>query len=254
VEDARASERTNRAFWDADADAYQAVHAEQFDRDLCAWGVWGVPESELRVLGDVDGRDVLELGCGSAQWSVGLALLGARAVGLDLSIAQLGFAARRRAAHDVAVPLVLASATSTPFVDESFDLVFCDHGATSFCDAELVVPEIARVLRPGGRGAFNMTSRLVYWTYDASTEAQGTTLVAGAFERREWYFGDGTVDYSVSEGEWLRLFTAHGLVAVDLVELRAPEGATTTFTEFAPYEFARGWPLEHIWVVEKPSS
>ena len=84
MEDARASERTNRAFWDADADAYQAVHAEQFDRELCAWGVWGVPESELGVLGDVDGRDVLELGCGAAQWSVGLAHRGARAVGLDL--------------------------------------------------------------------------------------------------------------------------------------------------------------------------
>ena len=38
-----------------------------------AWGAWRRPESELQVLGDVTGRDVLELGCGAAQWSAALA-------------------------------------------------------------------------------------------------------------------------------------------------------------------------------------
>jgi SAM-dependent methyltransferase len=251
VSDARRVEQRNRAFWDADADDYQEAHAAQFDRELCAWGVWGVPESEVRALGDTRDRDVLELGCGSAQWSVGLAEGGARAVGLDLSVAQLRHAARRVARHRVRVPLVLASATSTPFADASFDVVFCDHGATSFCDPALTVPEIARLLRPGGRGAFNLTTRLLYWTYDAATGTQGRTLVAGAFDRRTWDFGEGTVDYVVSEGEWLRRFRAHGLVALDLVELRPPEDATTTFTEFAPHDLARDWPLEHIWVVER---
>jgi hypothetical protein len=33
-------------------------------------GVWQIPESELNVLGDVAGLDVLELGCGAAQWSI----------------------------------------------------------------------------------------------------------------------------------------------------------------------------------------
>ncbi len=38
-----------------------------------AWGVWRIPETELGVLGDVSGLDVLELGCGAAQWSIALA-------------------------------------------------------------------------------------------------------------------------------------------------------------------------------------
>ena len=46
--------------------------------------MWQLPESELRVLGDVSGRDVLEFGCGAAQWSIALAAQGAR-VGDDLS-------------------------------------------------------------------------------------------------------------------------------------------------------------------------
>lgn len=245
------AERHNRAFWDADADAYQAVHAAQFERELCAWGVWGVPEAELGVLGDTAGRDVLELGCGSAQWSVGLALGGARPIGLDVSIAQLRHAAARSTRHDACVPLVLASATRLPFAPCSFDLVFCDHGATTFCDPGDVVPEVARVLRPGGRLVFSCPTRLLYWTYDDERGVQGRTLVAGAFDRRRWDYGEGTVDYAVSEGEWLRWFAANGLVALDLVELRAPEGAATTFTDFAPAELARDWPLEQIWVVER---
>ncbi|HEX5614310.1 MAG TPA: class I SAM-dependent methyltransferase [Acidimicrobiia bacterium] len=252
--DAREAERANRTFWDADADAYQAQHAEQFEREACAWGVWGIPESQLGVLGPTRDLDVLELGCGSAQWAVGLALAGARVVGLDLSVGQLRHARARVERARVRVPLVLASATATPFTSESFDLVFCDHGAMSFCDPAHTVPEVARLLRPGGRLVFNCTTRLLYWTYDAERDRQGRKLVAGAFDRRRWCFEEGTIDFAVSDGEWLRRFAANGLVALDLVELRAPKGATTTFTEFAPYELARDWPLEQIWVVEKPAA
>ena len=51
--------------------------------------MWQLPESELGVLGKVAGKDVLELGCGAAQWSILLTQWGARPVGLDNSAAQL---------------------------------------------------------------------------------------------------------------------------------------------------------------------
>src|SRR5262245_10134192 len=79
-------ERQNRASWNADADDYQARHGPELaDSGGVAWGTTQVPESELRILGDVSGKDILELGCGGAQWSIGLARLGARPVGIDLS-------------------------------------------------------------------------------------------------------------------------------------------------------------------------
>src|SRR5437588_4336418 len=80
-------ERHNRAFWDADADDYQAAHAPQLD--TFTWGVWRIPESEVRALGELDGLDVLELGCGDARSSVVLAAQGARVIGLDQSRGQL---------------------------------------------------------------------------------------------------------------------------------------------------------------------
>ena len=37
-----------------------------------------------------------------------------------------------------------------PLPDETFDVVFCDHGALTFADPYKVVPECARLLRPMG--------------------------------------------------------------------------------------------------------
>ncbi|HTD37568.1 MAG TPA: class I SAM-dependent methyltransferase, partial [Candidatus Limnocylindrales bacterium] len=96
--------------------------------------MWSIPESELNVLGDVRGKDVLELGCGAAQWSIALAGLGARCVGLDNSARQLEHARRAMAAAGVDFPLVHASVENVPLPDASFDVVFCDHGAMTFAD------------------------------------------------------------------------------------------------------------------------
>jgi hypothetical protein len=49
--------RKNRRDWDTGADEYQAEHAKQLNRfGRPVWGVWGIPESTLQVLGDVRGR------------------------------------------------------------------------------------------------------------------------------------------------------------------------------------------------------
>jgi SAM-dependent methyltransferase len=151
----------NRAAWNADADHYQARHGRQLAGGGKAWGTWGLPESELQVLGEVAGRDVLELGCGAAQGSIDLARAGARPVGLDLSEGQLGHARRLILETGMAVPLVQASAEAVPLADGSFDIVFCDHGAMNFADPYRTVPEAARRLRPGGLFAFCHLSPIV---------------------------------------------------------------------------------------------
>ena len=81
--------RRNREHWDAKADVYQAAHGTFIGRPELRWGVWQIPESELEVIGDVAAKDVLEFGCGAAQWSILLAQVGARPVGLDNSARQL---------------------------------------------------------------------------------------------------------------------------------------------------------------------
>lgn len=239
--------RRNRAFWDADADAYQERHGGALAGGATAWGVWRIPEAELGVLGDVRGRDVLELGCGAAQWTAALAQAGARAVGLDVSGAQLAHA--RAAAGGPPLALVQADAERVPFADASFDVVFGDHGAMSFCDPRRTVPEVARVLRPGGTLAFCSATALHALTWDRARQVQSECLHADWFGMGRFDWGGGTVDFHLGYGEWIRLFRRHGLEVEDLVELRAPprRRARTTFDEFVPHAWARRWPAEEIW-------
>jgi SAM-dependent methyltransferase len=245
------AERRNRDFWDADADEYQAAHAADLGPDRArAWGAWRIPDADLGLLGDVRGLDVLEYGCGAAQWSVVLAQDGARVVGLDQSRAQLRHARRLQAERGVAFPLVAADATDAPFAAASFDVVFCDHGAMSFCDPAATVPEAARLLRPGGRLVFCKATALLYLTYDWRRARQDRRLRADYFGMRCFDSGDGTVDFQVPYGDWLRLFAANGLVVEDLVELRPPAGATTTY-DLVPLEWARRWPAEEVWVLRR---
>ena len=237
----------NRTFWDRDADAYQDAHGETLARAPLAWGVWRVPEAELRVLGDVMGLDVLELGCGAAQWSIALHDLGARCVGLDVSGRQLRHANKLRDESGVGVDLVQGSGEQLPFRAASFDIVFCDHGAMSFCDPASSVPEAARVLRPGGLLAFSVADPLLYLTWNERKERQGRRLRRSYDALGRVHLGDGTIDWVLSPGQWIRLLRANDFEIEDLIELRAPRGAHTTYDEFVPYKWARRWPAEQIW-------
>ena len=246
------AERRNRDFWDADADDYQAEHAADLTMDRArAWGAWRIPESELGLLGDLAGLDVLEYGCGAAQWSIALALDGARVIGLDQSRSQLRHARRLQAEHRARVPLLAADAVATPLRDASFDVVFCDHGAMSFCDPAATVPEVARLLRPGGRLVFCKATAMLFLTYDWKRDRQDDRLHADYFGMRVFDSVEGTIDFQVAYSEWIRTFAANGLVVEDLVELRPPAGATTSYVDFAPLEWARRWPAEEVWVLRR---
>ncbi|MGH2676315.1 MAG: class I SAM-dependent methyltransferase, partial [Actinomycetota bacterium] len=172
--------RQNRKTWDFMAAGYQAKHGDRLAETARAWGVWRLPESEVRALGMVRGLDVLELGCGAAQWSIALAEDGARVVGVDVSGQQLRHA--REAAPRL--PLVQGSAEQLPFSDGAFDLVFCDHGAMGFADPHRTVPEVARILRPGGRFAFAIASPFLFMCWNPKTERVDTRLHAPWFGMR----------------------------------------------------------------------
>ncbi|MET0919607.1 MAG: class I SAM-dependent methyltransferase [Acidimicrobiia bacterium] len=237
----------NRAFWDADADDYQARHGALLAELPEAWGVWRIPEADVNALGDVAGLDVLEYGCGAAQWSIALAGRGARVVALDQSRAQLAHARRLQVHASVEFPLLCASATAVPAQAASFDLVFCDHGAMSFCDPNVTVAEVGRLLRPGGRLVFCHSSPWIYVTDDPRTERTSRRLHQPYFGMHSFVAPDGTADFAMPTGQWVALFREHGFAIDALHELQAPADATTTYG-WNP-KWARRWPGEHLWVV-----
>ena len=242
----------NRDAWDRFSDEYQVEHARQLNDYACVWGIWNVPEDELHVLGDVVGKDILEFGCGAAQWSIGLARRGAHPVGLDNSARQLEHARRLMAGANVEFPLLYASAENVPLPDASFEIVFCDHGAMSFADPYKTVPEAARLLRGGGLLAFNMTSPLRMLVAEDPRTQQPTTQLERTYFNLYRFApdDDGTVTFQLTYGEWVRLFRANELFVEDLIEVQPPETATSTY-DLAPLEWARRWPAEILWKLRR---
>jgi SAM-dependent methyltransferase len=144
------------------------------------WGVFETPESELNLLGDVNGLDVVELGCGTAYFSSWLARRGATVVGVDPTPAQLETARRLQGETGIEFPLIEAIGEDVPLPDSSFDLVLSEYGASLWADPYRWVPEAARLLRPGGRLVFltNSTVSVLCMTMDGV----GEQLVRPQFE------------------------------------------------------------------------
>src|SRR3954454_10454770 len=100
------SARANRRWWDAAAPAYLAEHGRDLGDVEFLWCPEGLREQDAHLLGDVTGRRVLEIGCGSAPCSRWLRRAGADPVALDLSAGMLTRAAGLNRLTGVDVPLL----------------------------------------------------------------------------------------------------------------------------------------------------
>jgi hypothetical protein len=87
----------------------------------------------------------------------------------------------------------------------------------------------------------------VYLTWDRRRERQTRKLRSRQRDLGRVAWDEGTIDWCLPPGDWIRLLRAHGFVVDDLIELRAPKHAGTTYSDFVPYRWARRWPAEQIW-------
>lgn len=231
--------QASRRWWDSDADAYHAEHGEFLGEVDLRWCPEGLREAEVRLLGDVRGARVLELGCGGAAGARWLTSQGAFAVGLDLSAGMLRHAAAGNRRSGVAAPLVQADALALPFRDRSFDLVFTAFGAVPFvADSAALMREVARVLRPGGRWVFAVTHPMRWIFLDDPGEA-GLVAVHSYFDRRPYveYDEDGQLTYVEQHrtlGDRVRELVAAGFTLLDLIEPEWPEGHERIWGQWGP--------------------
>jgi SAM-dependent methyltransferase len=244
----------NIANWTkSNADYTDRQAADAWARDEIAWGVFEVPETGLGALGAVEGKDIVELGCGTAYFSAWLAKRGAHPVGVDPTPAQLATAGRLQEETGIRFPLVEAPAEAVPLDDESFDLVVSEYGASLWAVPERWLAEAARLLRPGGRLVFLTNSTLVILCSPDEGVAE-ERLMRPQFDglyRIEWP-GEVGVEYHPTHGEWIRLLREHGFDVEALHELRAPaDGATHTYYDYVTADWARKWPCEDLWVARR---
>ena len=240
------------AWTKANAEHTDGAAPRQWSRDEISWGVFGVPEPSVGSIGDVEGLDVVELGCGTAYISAWLAKRGAKPVGVDPTPAQLETARRMMRETGVEFPLLQAPGESVPLPDASFDLAISEYGACLWADPYEWIPEAARLLRTAGRLIF-LTNSNVSQLCAPDEGTLGTTLLRPLFGmyRMEWP-GEEGVEFHLPHGEWVRLLRANGFEIEALHELQAPEGAQDpVYYDYVTVDWARQWPAEEMWVARK---
>ena len=238
----RESVRANRRWWDAAAPAYLAEHGADLGDVDFLWCPEGLREADAHLLGDVAGKRVLEVGCGSAPCARWLREAGADVVALDLSAGMLAHAAELNRRTGLELPLLQADVGALPLADSSFDLACSAFGGLPFvADVDGALAEIARVLRPGGRFVASVNHPM-RWPFPDSPDPADLQVTSSYFDRRPYVETDGEghtvyVEHHRTVGDWVRAVVGAGLVLEDLLEPEWTPGRTENWGQWSP---ARG--------------
>ena len=247
--------KANRDHWTKNNAAYTDSHAEDAwnEREI-SWGVWSTPEREVHVLPDVRGKDVVELGCGTAYVSAWLKRGGARrVVGVDITPAQLETARRLNTKYGLGLELVEANAEATGLPGAAFDLAISEYGASIWCDPYKWIPEAARLLRPNGELVFLRNSTLSILCMPDTGKVQERLLRPQLSLNRMDWLDTGETEFQLGHGDFIRLLRNSGFELLDMVEIFASAHAVNHpfYGEYMSVEWAQKWPSEEMWRARK---
>jgi len=240
--------------WTESNEQYTGPNARKaWAKDEVVFGIFGTAELTSEALGDVEGLDVVELGCGTAYVSARLMRKGARPVGIDPTPAQLATAREMQREFGLDFPLIEGVAESVPLPDASFDLAVSEYGASIWADPNLWIPEAARLLRPGGRLVFlrNSTVSMLCMALEGQTES----LQRPQRELRKVTWEDtGETEFHPSAGELIDILSSAGFVVDRVIDVYAPDDATThEYYKYVTAEWAKKWPAEELWTARLQS-
>lgn len=161
------------------------------------------------------GRDVLEVGCGAGAASCLFGRGGARVIAIDLTEQAIELTARMAARLALPVTPRQMNVERMDLPDASFDYVFSWGVIHHTHTTENAVREIARVLRPGGRGLCMVYNRdsLRYWLKGAIwLFLKGRVFRGDSIATAQRFFTDGYYHRHLGKAEFARVLADNGLV------------------------------------------
>ena len=246
-------QRANREEWQKMAAWYVEPAEKGWSSADPHWGIWRIPESQVGILPpDLTGKRCIEIGCGAGYVSSWLARRGGDVVGIDPTPGQLATARRLEAEHQLGVHFVEGFGETLPFADSSFDFAISEYGAALWADPYRWIPECARVLKPAAKLVF-MTNHSFAITcmHDDESEAMTTALQRPYLGLYQTRWPDTTsVEFHLPHGKWIELLTDNGFIIDRLLELGAPDNATSRY-DWADAKWAQSWPTEEVWCVSR---
>lgn len=245
-----------RSAWNDNSETYQSLH--EIGTDSAHYGPWAPLENELRLLGDVRGLHIFEVGCGGGQCCVAFAKQGAVATGVDVSDSQIAFARKLAACEQVDVAFAQGDITDLlAYKSSVWDVVFSVYTLQYVVEIQQCLDECARLLKPGGRLVFSLDHPFRDCFHDDEEDAIAIFPVRSYYDNgpMHWTFGGSGVamqSYHRSIAQWIEMSTAAGLRLTRLLE---PEPPTEMLDEIWPVDgplaSMRMVPQTIIFVAEK---
>lgn len=214
--------KINRVCWDRVADRFYGKTA------LPSWGPLAQTETDLGLLGDVRGKRVLEIGCGSGHSLLYMARQGAAELyGLDLSRRQIGFARELLERNGVTAQLFESPMEQNPGLPQNyFDLVFSIYAIGWTADLGQTLAQIAGYLKPGGVLVFSGEHPV----YHCIEYGNGRYAVVQSYHEEgpvyiDSWQGEPTVQHWRQTSTYLNGLVAAGLIIEQVVESKVEMAA-----------------------------
>ena len=119
----------------------------------CPRHMWDWRERAGKLLGDVQGKTLLDYGCGHGRDAAVFAVLGAKVTAIDISAVGIQVGRQRASAHRLDIDFHVMSCVPTQFPGGSFDIVF-GSGILHHVGLREGLSEVYRLLAPGGVAVF----------------------------------------------------------------------------------------------------
>ncbi|AKX93945.1 demethylrebeccamycin-D-glucose O-methyltransferase [Moorella thermoacetica] len=110
------------------------------------------------------GEHILDVGCGTGNFSLELARRGVKVTGIDISDPMLAKARKKAADAGLAIEFLHADAMNLPFGDNTFDKIVSVTALEFAPDLKAVLEESYRVLKPGGRMVIGLIGGNSLWS------------------------------------------------------------------------------------------
>jgi ubiquinone/menaquinone biosynthesis C-methylase UbiE len=245
-----------RQAWNQISPHYQAEH--NIPTDFVHYGPHCPNEDQLQLIGDVEGKRVLEIGCGGGQCSIAFAKRGAIAMGLDISEAQIEFARGLARRSGVDVTFRRSSAERlTPIPDLSHDIVFSAYALQFVRRLARCFAEVMRVLTPGGLFVFSLDHPFWYCLAEKDLRIESSYFdgeYTYDWEQRGMKAHPRVRDYHRTIGDYFRLFRTAGFELLDVLEPQPVEsGSGQDWGGYYSPARQRMVPATIIWKSRKPT-
>jgi 2-polyprenyl-3-methyl-5-hydroxy-6-metoxy-1,4-benzoquinol methylase len=130
---------------------------DRLPTDVASYGADIPSEPALKLLGNLDGKRVLDLGCGAGHSSVAFAKQGAKVIAIDSSATQVAAARRAAEEAEVRVELHEGDVAELAFLrKDTIDVVFSAYALTEVADLNRVFRQVHRVLKPESPMVFSI--------------------------------------------------------------------------------------------------